>query len=40
MFRKQGTVSVQLFNIEEDIGEGNDLSEENPEIVNDILQEM
>ena len=33
-------VTVQLFNIKEDIGEQNDLSKENPEMVNILLQEM
>ncbi|MCK4750143.1 MAG: arylsulfatase, partial [Bacteroidales bacterium] len=36
---KKDTPSIELFNLKNDIAENNDLSGENPELVNDILDE-
>ena len=40
LFENNEPVMIQLFNLGDDISESNDLSETNPEIVDEILREM
>ena len=40
LFPKEEPLSVQLFNLSDDIGESTDLSGDNPDLVNEILSEM
>ncbi|HEC42994.1 MAG TPA: arylsulfatase [Bacteroides sp.] len=40
LYSEKETVSVQLFNLNDDVGEKNDLATENPELITEMLQEM
>ena len=40
LISKKKPVTIQLFNLKEDIGEQNDLSKEEPEIVKELLYHM